>query len=66
MAKKSSGVTRDLSADELNIKVRDLGVELFKLRLQHSTGQLEKTALLRTTRQEIARAKTFLTQKAQG
>ena len=63
---KNNKITRDLSADELKTKVRDLEGELFKLRLQHSTGQLEKTAMLRTTRQEIARAKTFLTQKAQG
>lgn len=63
---KNNKITRDLSADELKTKVRDLEGELFKLRLQHSTGQLEKTALLRITRQEIARAKTYLTQKAQG
>jgi large subunit ribosomal protein L29 len=63
---KNNKITSDLSADELKNKVRDLEGELFKLRLQHATGQLEKTATLRITRHEIARAKTFLTQKAQG
>jgi large subunit ribosomal protein L29 len=36
----------------------------FNLRMQHSTGQLEKTDEIRTVRRSIARVKTILTQKA--
>ncbi|MAX42049.1 MAG: 50S ribosomal protein L29, partial [Alteromonadaceae bacterium] len=38
--------------------------EQFNLRMQHSTGQLEKTDQLKKVRRSIARVKTILTQKA--
>ena len=64
MAKKDI-VTKDMSKDELRAKVSELEQEIFKLKLQRATGQLEKTALLKGTRRQIARAKTFMTQKAE-
>ena len=46
--------------------VAELKQQLFRSNLQKSTGQLEKTAVLKTTRREIARALTFITMKSQG
>ncbi|GAC29590.1 MULTISPECIES: 50S ribosomal protein L29 [Alteromonadaceae] len=52
------------SVEELNVELISLFREQFNLRMQHSTGQLEKTDQLRTVRRSIARVKTILTQKA--
>lgn len=54
---------RDLSIDELSSKKKEFCEEEFKLRFQHATGQLEKTARLRILRREIARVKTILREK---
>ena len=51
---------KDMSAVELNAKGRDLRQELFNLRLQQASAQLEKPARLRTLRKEIARIETQL------
>ncbi|WP_395339937.1 50S ribosomal protein L29 [Ningiella sp. W23] len=55
---------REKSVDELNEELLSLLKEQFNLRMQHSTGQLEKTDQLKTVRRSIARVKTILTQKA--
>ena len=52
---------RELTLAELQAKSRDLRQELFNLRLQLATSQLEKTGRLRTLRREIARLETQLT-----
>jgi large subunit ribosomal protein L29 len=52
------------NVEELNVELISLFREQFNLRMQHSTGQLEKTDQLRTVRRSIARVKTILTQKA--
>ena len=52
------------SVDELNEELISLLKEQFNLRMQHTTGQLEKTDQLRKVRRNIARVKTILTQKA--
>ena len=49
---------RDLSNDELDRRLADTRQELFNLRFQSATGQLENTARLRLTRREIARILT--------
>lgn len=54
---------RDLNVDELNQKDRDLGEELFKLRLRHASGQLESPAQMRRVRRDMARIKTIMRQK---
>ena len=54
------------SVDELNEELISLLKEQFNLRMQHSTGQLEKTDQLKTVRRSIARVKTILTEKAKG
>ncbi len=55
---------REKSVDELNAQLLKLLEEQFKLRMQKSTGQLAQTHLLKQTRQEIARVKTVLQEKA--
>lgn len=52
------------TAEELNEELLSLLKEQFNLRMQHSTGQLEKTDQLKTVRRSIARVKTILTEKA--
>ena len=49
---------RDLTLVELSAKNRDLRQEMFNLRLQQATSQLEKSAQLRTLRRDIARLET--------
>ncbi|WP_340679954.1 50S ribosomal protein L29 [Paraglaciecola sp.] len=52
------------SVEELNVELLSLLREQFNLRMQASTGQLEKTDGLRKVRRNIARVKTILTEKA--
>lgn len=51
---------RELSVEELKEKEGDLKQELFNLRIQKATGQLGNTAILRSTKKELARIKTVL------
>ncbi len=53
---------KDMTAVELTVKGRDLRQELFNLRLQQATAQLEKPARLRTLRRDIARVETRISQ----
>ena len=55
---------REKSVDDLNAQLLQLLEDQFKLRVQKSTGQLAQTHLLKKTRQEIARVKTVLQEKA--
>jgi len=55
---------RDLAAEELGAKERDLTDQLFRLRIQKSMGQLEAPQKVRSVRRDLARVKTFLRQKA--
>ena len=50
----------DLSAAELNNKIVELKKELFNLRFQLATGQLQDTMAISNTKRDIARAKTAL------
>lgn len=52
---------KDFSLVELAAKGRDLRQELFNLRLQKATAQLEKPARLRLLRKDIARIETQMT-----
>ena len=51
---------RDLSKDEQLDKLKSLKEELFNLRFQHATGQLENPMRLREVKKSIARVKTIL------
>ncbi len=54
---------RDLSDQELEQKQRELQEELFRLRLRHSTAQLENTEKLVHTRRDLARVLTLRHQR---
>lgn len=53
---------KDLTVPELSAKGRDLRQEIFNLRLQQASSQLEKPARLRTLRRDIARVETRISQ----
>lgn len=53
---------KEKTAEELGALGRDLRQELFTLKLQKASSQLEKTSRLRTLRHDIARVETRLTQ----
>jgi large subunit ribosomal protein L29 len=54
---------REMSAEELQGKERELQEQLFRLRFQKSIGQLDNALKIRETRRDIARVKTVLRQK---
>ena len=54
---------RDMSNEELNKEVVSLKEELFNLRFQQATGQLENPARMREVKKTIARIKTVVTER---
>lgn len=50
---------RDMSADEQTAKLKSLKEELFNLRFQHATGQLENPMRIREVKRSIAQVKTI-------
>jgi large subunit ribosomal protein L29 len=57
---------RDLGAEELGTRERDLTDQLFRMRIQKSMGQLEAPEKIKTVRRDLARVKTVLRQKRQA
>ncbi len=51
---------RTRTADELTDELETLGKEIFNLRFQRASGQLENTARVRQVRRDMARIKTIL------
>ncbi|MBS1959821.1 MAG: 50S ribosomal protein L29 [Bdellovibrionales bacterium] len=64
MAKKKLEAIKNLTTKEMNQKILDSQKSLFESKIKLSTGQLENTASIWKIRKEIARLKTFLTQKS--
>ena len=62
--KKSINELRDRTVEELQAKERELAQQLFVLRLNKSTGQLESPAKVRQARRELARVLTVLREKS--
>ena len=54
---------KDLTIEELTKKKKDSKDELFNLRFQHSTGQLENAARIGLIKKDIARIETIIRQK---
>ncbi|MHB8137227.1 MAG: 50S ribosomal protein L29 [Smithellaceae bacterium] len=54
---------RGLGINEIQIKNNELAEELFRLKIRHSSGQLESTATLGRLRKDIARIATVLKEK---
>ena len=57
---------RELSDDELTLRLRDTRKELFNLRFQHATGQLDDPHKLNLTRREIARLLTLQAERVRA
>jgi large subunit ribosomal protein L29 len=57
---------RELSDDQLDQRLVETRQELFNLRFQSATGQLENTTRLRLARREIARILTIREERAGG
>jgi len=55
-----AGDLRARTQDELTEQAETLGKEIFNLRFQRASGQLENTARVRQVRRHIARIKTIL------
>jgi len=58
MAKKKN--IKDMSVEELNAKLFECRESLFNFRFQKSLQQLEHPKVIRETRKEIARVKTYI------
>ncbi len=54
---------RELSEKDLKDKLTSLRQDLFNLRFQHATAQLEKTASIPATKKDIARVLTVMSEK---
>jgi large subunit ribosomal protein L29 len=54
---------RDLTGDELRQRLTDLKEELFNLRFQAATGQLDNPMRVRTVRKDIARVMTIMRER---
>ena len=57
---------REQSVEELRDRERELSEQLFALRLQKVTGQLENPARISTVRRDLARVLTVLGEKARA
>lgn len=54
---------RELSVEESKSKVTELTEELFNLRMQNTTGQLDNPSKIRYVKRDIARLKTIIAEK---
>jgi len=54
---------RGLSVDKLNEKLQELKKDLFMLRMQHATNQLENPMQIAAVKKDIARIKTIIREK---
>ena len=54
---------KNLSVEELNNKLADLKKDLFMLRMQHATNQLDNPMQIASVKKDIARVKTIIREK---
>jgi large subunit ribosomal protein L29 len=66
MAETTTGELRNLADEELAAKLRESKEELFNLRFQAATGQLESHGRLRAVRKDIARIYTIMRERKLG
>jgi large subunit ribosomal protein L29 len=59
-----AGKIREMAGAELEKRTGEIREELFKLRFQHATGQLENPVRMRTLRRELARVLTVRREQA--
>jgi len=63
-SRKTLKTLKDKSELELQNRQRDLREQLFKLRFQRATGQMENPMKMRQVRREIAQIETLLNERA--
>jgi large subunit ribosomal protein L29 len=63
VAKLKVAELRDLSVDEINERLTETKEELFNLRFQNATGQLDNYKRLRELKRDVARIKTVLRER---
>jgi large subunit ribosomal protein L29 len=66
LSNKLSSPMRELEDDELETKLREAKEELFNLRFQAATGQLESHGRLNAVRKDIARIYTIMRERELG
>jgi large subunit ribosomal protein L29 len=66
MAETTANELRELSADELVLRLREAKAELFNLRFQMATGQMDNNRRLRTIKHDIARIYTVMRERELG
>jgi large subunit ribosomal protein L29 len=64
MAIRKVAKLREMTTEELAKEVSELTSQLFKLRFQLATGQIEKPHKIREVRKEIAKVKTILRERS--
>ena len=62
-AKEFKEKTRALSVEELEKRLQELKKDLFMLRMQHATNQLDNPMQIAAVKKDIARVKTILREK---
>jgi large subunit ribosomal protein L29 len=63
---KGKGKLRDMSADELDQRARELGEEIFNLRFQVSMAMAKNPARIGQAKRELARIETIRRERALG
>ena len=66
MATTTAAELRELTDEELTLRVREAKEELFNLRVQMATGQMDNNRRLRTVRHDIARIYTVMRERELG
>jgi large subunit ribosomal protein L29 len=66
MAATTAAELRELNGEELVLRLREAKAELFNLRFQMATGQLDNNRRLRTVRHDIARIYTVMRERELG
>ena len=66
MKSNNTAGLREKSVDELQTREKELHEQLFKLRFQRATGNMENPAKMSQVRREIARIKTLLNEKSRA
>ena len=56
---------REMSVEDLETESQELSEQIFRLRFQTATGQLENRTRIRQIRRDLARVKTILTERRQ-
>ena len=66
MKAKEIKQVRDLTIEKLEEKLQELKKDLFMLRMQHATNQLENPMQIAAVKKDIARIKTIIHEKEQN